>query len=56
MLLAGAVSHMTEKDRLLPDLPRQQKRYSCSIDMVYTNILAQMSWIQSAILGLRKAK
>lgn len=51
LVLAGVTSHLSEKNRL-PDEGRR-KRYSCSVDMIYTNVLALSAWIQKAISEIR---
>ena len=52
LLLFGVMSHLTENDRIADD--GRNKRYSCLVDVVYTNILAQQGWINSTIKTLEK--
>ena len=46
----GIASHLTENDRL-PDQGRE-RRYACIKDLVYTNVIEQLPWIEQAITEL----
>lgn len=45
LYLVGVASRMTERDRVANN--GDANDFSCSVEMVYTNALSQMSWIQN---------
>lgn len=47
LIVAGIVSHMTEKDRLPDD--HGHAKYGCIVDMAYTRVPDFMAWIQAAL-------
>lgn len=49
--LVGAASRMTAKDIIPVSKPVQ---YACTEEIVYTNLIKEMSWIQTAIALIRK--
>ncbi len=50
--LIGVASRMTENDRVADN--GDANDFSCSVDMVYGNVLAQQDWIQQNIDALHK--
>ena len=58
LLLWGAASRMTENDAI-PGSGNGHgggKDYACTVDLVYTNILAQAEWLRQAAIELHKPK
>ena len=51
IFLVGAASRMTAKDIIPGSKPVQ---YACTEEIVYTNLIKEMSWIQTAIGLIRK--
>jgi secreted trypsin-like serine protease len=54
LYLIGVASRMTEKDRVANN--GDANDFSCSVEMVYTNVLAQMDWIRENMSQLHGGK
>lgn len=52
LYLVGITSRMTENDLISGSNPK--KEYACLVDMIYSNVPKQMTWINDAIKELRK--
>lgn len=54
LLLLGVTSRLTERDQL-PDV-NHHKRYACTVDMIYSNVMKQREWIDGQVRALDGAR